>query len=433
LTTVLQDLVSVFRSKVAVIIFGLGKSIIVARYLGPELNGIITALVVYPTLFMTIGSLGVRKSSAFLLGSNQFNEDEIKKGILHVWLLSVVISVVCIYLLIAYSTNETPNQLLTLLAIAPVPFSLLNTYLSGIYLGRNQIREFNQVDWLPSLVIFASTVVFIVLAEFSLYGALAAELLGPLAMNVILFSKLNIRHYLSFRFNPVLIKALLKLGVAYAISLLILNLNYRVDIVMMDWLSSKFEIGIYSKGAVLTQYLWQVPMLLGTIVFARGSRAVDKQAFSLKVCQLLRVSLILIGLGSLVLVVLARPIVLLLFGEPFLPSMNVMIWLMPGVLLLTVFKVLNMDMSSQGKPWFAMRSMVPALIINVLLNFLWLPTYGSIGAAMASTVSYSVGAILFLFHYQKRTQIPFQKIFAFSRTDFSFLSPYVTRLKEFIR
>ncbi|WOK09765.1 polysaccharide biosynthesis C-terminal domain-containing protein [Imperialibacter roseus] len=430
LASVVKDLASVASSKGAMIVFGLGKAMIIARYLGPELNGVITALLVYPTLFMTFGALGVRKSSAFLIGSGQFGEEDVKAGVLQAWLVSTLFSVVSIFILIYYLSNGSHQPLIIFLAIAPVPFSLLNTYLSGIYLGNNQIAEYNKVEWVPTFILFLATVVLVVFAGLSLKGALIAELLAPFLMSVLLISRMRVQKYLSLRINRQLLGSLFSLGMAFAVSLLVINLNYRVDVIIMDWLSNKFEIGIYSKGSVLSQYLWQIPMLLGTIVFARGARATDRRVFSLKVTQLLRISLLIIGSGCVVLALGARLIIMILFGSEFLPSAEVMLWLMPGVLLLTIFKVLNMDMGGQGKPWFALKSMVPALGLNIVLNILLIPRYGAVGAAFTSTLSYSLGGILFLYQYSSATGISIREIFAYSREDFAFLDPYIKKIKN---
>ena len=69
----INDLFSIFRSRVAVIIFGLGGNIITARFLGPQANGIIAALTVYPSLFMTFGSLGIQQSTTYFVGKNKID------------------------------------------------------------------------------------------------------------------------------------------------------------------------------------------------------------------------------------------------------------------------------------------------------------------------------------------------------------------------
>ena len=162
-------------------------------------------------------------------------------------------------------------------------------------------------------------------------------------------------------------------------------------------MSSSFETGIYSKGVSVTEYLWQIPMLLSTVVFARSAVSKDDKAFSIKVAQLLRLSFLAIGLAALVLFLASKFIIVLMYGESFTGSIKVLNTLLPGVLLLTIFKVMNMDLSGQGNPWVSLKAMIPALLINIILNVVFIPKYGAVGAASASTISYSLAAILFIF------------------------------------
>src|SRR5690606_29363917 len=149
----------------------------------------------------------------------------------------------------------------------------------------------------------------------------------------------------------------------------------------------------------ITQYLWQIPMLLGTIVFARSAVSKDEIGFSKKVAQLLRLSFLVIGVASIVLVFFSDIIIIGMFGEEFKESISVLNYLIAGVVLLTIFKVMNMDLAGKGMPWVSLKAMVPALIINIILNILLIPDYGADGAAIASTISYSFAGLVFLHFY----------------------------------
>ena len=98
----LKDVFQIGVSKILMIICGLGTSVISARYLGPENNGIIAALLVYPSLFMSIGSLGIRQSSTYFLGREIYSEDQIKSSIANIWILTSILSLVVCYFLITY-------------------------------------------------------------------------------------------------------------------------------------------------------------------------------------------------------------------------------------------------------------------------------------------------------------------------------------------
>src|SRR5690606_8245646 len=165
--------------------------------------------------------------------------------------------------------------------------------------------------------------------------AMMASVGGPLFMAGILLFRNKFIHAFSFSFDWKIIKAMLSLGIVYAVSLLVINLNYKVDIILLDKLSTPYELGIYSKGSGITQYLWQIPMLLSTIVFARSAVSKNDIKFSCKVAQLLRISIILIGAASLFLFLFSELIIVGMYGEEFRRSIAVLNYLLPGVLILT--------------------------------------------------------------------------------------------------
>lgn len=420
MTKFLRDLSGVGFSKSGVIAFGLMKSIIIARWLGPDLNGTIAALTVYPTLFMTIGSLGVSQATTYYVGRGIFSIDEIKRALIHLCFFSSLLSVLICYFLIRYLGNADSSDFMVFLAVLPIPFSLFITYNSGIFLGKNEIAIYNRVNWLPSFVVLLMTVLLIVILKMKIEAALIATFAGPFFMAMFLLFRNDFIKFITFSFNWVIIKSLVSLGSVYAVALLIINLNYKIDIILLDKMSTSYELGIYSKGSQLMEYLWEIPMLLSSIIFARSANAKSGREFSLKVAQLLRLSILIIGIASLILFFVSDQIILILFGEEFAESSLVQKVLLPGVVLLTIFKVLNMDLAGKGKPWLSLKAMVPALFINLLLNLLLIPSYGSKGAALASSISYSVAAFLFIFIYSRACGISIVKLIGFSREDFNF-------------
>ena len=413
----IKDVSSVGLSKFLIILFKLVNGIIIARKLGPEANGVIAALAVYPSIFMAIGSLGIRQATTYFVGKNLYSDSEIKQSIIYIWMFSCFLSVTISFFLIRNFSSNGGDLLLVIFAVLPIPFSLFNQYSSGIFLGQNRIQSFNKINWIPNLLTLVFTVLLIVLFSFDVSGVLIANIIGVFTVSVIFLVKENFIATVNSKPNLKLIKEMLSLGLIYALALLVINMNYKMDVILLDKLSTNYETGIYTKGANIMQYLWQIPMLLSTIIFARSAVSKNDKAFSYKVSQLLRISLVLIGIGSIILFILSPYLIPLMYGREFQDSSVVLQYLLPGVLFLTFFKVLNMDLAGKGMPWVSLKAMVPALIINIFLNVIWIPELGSQGAALASTISYSVAAILFLIFYSKAVDIPIIELIRYSKED----------------
>jgi len=397
--------------------------------LGPEANGVIATLNVYPSLFMTFGALGIRQSATHFIGKDKYPESSIKNSIAQIWIFSTIICLLFSFFLIRHFVSFGSNILWAILAISPIPFQLFITYNSGIFLGKNRISTYNKINWIPSFVNFCLTIILLCVFQLGINGALIAAISGPLVMFFLLLFRNDFIKSFSLRFDWEIIYSLLSLGIVYAISLLVINLNYKADIIMLDKMSTSYVTGIYSKGVSIVNYLWQIPMMLSTIVFARSAHAKDEKSFSIKVAQLLRVSIIIEGLCSIILIFTAKYIILFLYGEEYFDSIKVLQILLPGVLILTIFKVLNMDLAGKGKPWVSMKAMLPALIINIIMNYLFIPKYGANGAALASTISYSLAAIVFLVLYSKEVKFSIHDIFRYSKADLEVIKGIIIVLR----
>ena len=222
---------------------------------------------------------------------------------------------------------------------------------------------------------------------------------------------------------------MLGLGLIYALALLINNLNYRIDIIFLDYLSSSYETGIYSKAVSLSEYLWQIPAVLYTLIFARSSISKNGRLFSEKIAQLLRLAFPIIFLCALSLYFLAEYLVIFLFGNEFFESILLFKILLPGALFFVVFGILNMDLAGKGKPWVSLIVMIPALLINVILNMIFIPDYGATAAAFASTISYSFAGVFFIFFYSKYVGLNVTEILKFKYSDYTVISKIFKKVK----
>ncbi len=428
MSSFLKDTFRIGISNIVIILSGLTTSIITARYIGPEGNGIIAALLVYPSLFMSFGSLGIRQSTTYFLGKGIYSEEQIKTAITQIWMITSIISIITSFILIRYLSNSGENLTLVILALLPIPFTLFNTYNSGVFLGKNDIKTFNKINWIPGLIALIGTGFFVVLLKLNVAGAMLATAAAPLFMSLLLLFKNKFLKAFKLQYDWQIIKSMLSLGIVYAVSLLVINLNYKMDIILLDELSTPYELGIYSKGSGITQYLWQIPMIFSTIVFARSAISKDGLKFSMQISQLLRLSFIAIGAGSFILYLLSDIVIVGMYGEAFRGSTSVLNYLLPGVLILTIYKVMNMDLAGKGKPWISMKAMTPALVLNIILNILLIPKYGADGAAFSSTISYTMAGLLFLFFYSKEVKIPIKTIITYKKSDFD---PILNILRKF--
>jgi len=425
----IQDSVSVLGNRVFIIIITFATSILLARYLGPEGKGLMTALLVYPTLLVSLAELGIRQSATYLIGKKEYSEQDIISQVLLFLVTSSTIMVFIVAYLFTVLDNPDFTFYMVLMAIFYIPVKLVTSYSQGIFLGRNEINIFNITSRLQPTIDLALIILFVVIFNLSVVGAVLATFAASLVVALYAFRELVRISPIRLHFNWVISKKLISKGIVYAVALFILNLNYKVDIVLLERLGTASEIGQYSISVGIVELIWLLPSTLGVVIFSHSSNAKDPIMFSKGMIKLFRVTFIVSILCGLFLFFASEYIIPLVYGEAFAPSVEMLQILLPGVILMTAFKVLNMDLAGKGKPQISLVAFTPAVTVNIILNILWIPLYGANGAALASTITYSLGSLIFLALYSRISQIPVLEIIKFQASDFNFIQRYVRDLK----
>ena len=88
--------------------------------------------------------------------------------------------------------------------------------------------------------------------------------------------------------------------------------------------------------------------------------------------------------------ILAGPLVTLLFGRSFAPAIPALIWLMPGIVMLSINTIYMNYFASVGMPLITIYSPAVAVILNIVLNIRLIPPLGIVGASIASVAAYGV-------------------------------------------
>ncbi|HEV2473111.1 MAG TPA: polysaccharide biosynthesis C-terminal domain-containing protein, partial [Chthonomonadales bacterium] len=147
--------------------------------------------------------------------------------------------------------------------------------------------------------------------------------------------------------------------------------------------------GEYSVAVQIADQVYLLPTVLGVLLFPRLSAMKDRalrRSRALQASAGIGGSIALIGVAA---VLFARPVILHVFGKPFLPAVPAVAWIMPGTVALSINSILMNYFAAEGMPPITVYSPAAAAILNVVLNIALLPRLGIVGASIASTVAYS--------------------------------------------
>ena len=106
-----------------------------------------------------------------------------------------------------------------------------------------------------------------------------------------------------------------------------------------------------------------------------------------------RVTVTMTGLAALALVPAALVAVYVILPA-FVESLPALFVLLPAVVALSISKILSAYLNGLAHTSFVSFMATSALILNIVMNFVLIPAWGIVGAAAASLISYTFGAVL---------------------------------------
>ncbi len=344
------------------------------RALGPEGRGFFATAVAIGAIGVQLGNLGLHASNTWVVA-----RDRSLLGVLIANSLtaSAVIGglVAAVVLLLAFIWPDwsplQPDHAVA--ALISIPIGLAYLLLQNLLLGTDRIRAYNGLDIgsrnsaprrtratqperYDSVSAYAVAVVLAAAASLVAVSLVAAEGLRLVPSRTLIFehATYGLRAYL-----------------AAMVSFLLL----RVDVLFVQVMRGAEQTGYYSVAVSLTDNILLLPIVVGSLLFvgsrqrstrpANGGWRVRRHGpwrgdVALGVAALSR----------------AEPIVRLLFGEPFMPAVPPLMWLLPGVILMSVNTPLMNYFASVGMPFVVIIGPL-APWHNIVLN-LW-PSFRGLG------------------------------------------------------
>jgi O-antigen/teichoic acid export membrane protein len=382
-----------------------GVTIITSRYLLPTGRGaLILGLLTVTIAGTVLGNLG----TAITYEIGRSSEDP-RPVVAQAVLLSSVLGIMAAAILLPLNLIllEGRYQIVALVALS-LPGILVSQALGGVLLATGRVRFWNVLQILAPAVTLGAMVMFIVLFHWGLTGAVAASILAQVGDSVLvlyrtrdLWRPLRLKSAVDARMWAML-KLGLKLGVINSVSLF----NYRIELLMLEWYRGLNAVGIYSMAMSLAELLWMISTSIAvtTITPAIGKDAAQAKAVLARGVRLafLSAALAAVGLGAV-----ATFAVPAIFGAPFSPAVWPLILLLPGVVAYAPASVVSVYFSMrEGRTKHPLLTSVVSGSLTVVLCIALIPSYGAMGAAVASTLGYFTGIAYYLSAFAREAQLP---------------------------
>jgi len=171
----------------------------------------------------------------------------------------------------------------------------------------------------------------------------------------------------------------------------------RIDVIMLSKMKDMATVGLYASASKLMEICLMLPLafyILNLPVAARGYKGFREsvqQSVEAYTGDLFVLSFFVFGFITF----FARPILGHIFGEPFVAATWVLRILILAFLVHSAEMVLGMSCQAAGYHKFAMHVSSFRALANIVLNFVLIPVWAAVGAALATLLSVSLSFAIF--------------------------------------
>jgi O-antigen/teichoic acid export membrane protein len=188
-------------------------------------------------------------------------------------------------------------------------------------------------------------------------------------------------------------------------------LNYRLDLFILAAFASRADVGRYSLAVSLTMLAWLAPSAIGQVLLPRTARldsdaaagTVAREEADEAVARVIRHTVLLQVPTAIIIAALLLVGVPLIYGSAFHDTIALGFWLLPGVLVVSVAKVVSPVVTGRGYPIYSVYNVLITVPVTLILYFVLIPWLGATGAAIASSASYTLTTVLAMYFYRRVT------------------------------
>ncbi len=381
------------------------------NYLGADQFGMLNYPLVLITFFMAISALGM---DSFV--TRQLLQDPAQKhrilgtafGLRLAAGIAVIPLIFGVYFAIVHLASQPPAAPLSFIAIVSLICIFQSIHIIDNYFQSRAEGKFIMWVHIGGNLLSAAIKLVLILVHAPLIA-----FVWMLALDVLIISLAYVLVYKGrgeklnrWKYHKGTAKTLLKYSWPLAFSALFVSLYMKIDQLMIDAFLGKEALGVYTTGINLSEAWYFVPMAIVTSLFPAIMHARQKNpGHYLKRMHQLYDLMVVLGLSVAIIMTIASPFLYQWFYKPEFQAgaevLTIHIW--AGIFIsLNLANGQYLIAEGHSKVLLA-RSLFGALV-NIALNFWWIPHYGLAGAAYSSVVAYASSAFFVIFVPKTREQ-----------------------------
>lgn len=369
-----------------------------ARYLGPEQFGLYNYALSFVVLFSILSSLGLEHIfTKELLNSPEYENELFGSSFILKLIGAFLLLIISTIIIMLYKPNDSIILYMIVIFATSYLFRALEVikfwFEAHVQSKNSSIVEAVAISlsvFLKTLMILNEVTVGIfalaVLAE-SIFFAIGLVYIYIKAKNNIFLWKvsLNKMKYLIIETWPLMLA-----GALYTI-------YTKVDQIMLGDMLGNESVGLYVAAVNISQGWLFVPVIIGTAFYPAMISAKQKnEKLYYETTQHLLNLLSFLGIFVAVVVMfISEPFIALTFGESYVDSAFILTLHIWGGVFVAMSAISYRYFISEGLQKTSFYRGLVGLVVNIGLNFILIPLYGAIGAAIATVLSLMMSLYIF--------------------------------------
>ncbi|WP_079474765.1 flippase [Marinococcus halophilus] len=390
--------------------------IMVARFLGPDQFGVINYLLAVVNILGPITALGM---VGVLVRDLVRNPEQQNEMLGTSFVLKFIAALICSLALVVFSVFYETDPLLIWFTVV-FSLSLLFKPFENVKLYYESIVKSKYVALSESMVVMTAAVLKIVLvllqAELIYFVIVYAGEVAMMSFGKIIFLRKNDMSLLNWRFRKSLVKPLLARSLPLIFSSMAAAIYMKVDQVMLRFIIDEAAVGVYAVAARMSEIWYFIPIAVVTSVFPAliKLREKDSVRYYRRLQAVFDILFLLAFSLAAVVTFISEPFINIAFGEEYSASaaiLSIHIWA-------GIFAFMRQGLSkwliNENYLKFSLYSQGGGAIINIALNFVLIPLYAGIGAAIATISAFFISTYLVCFFTKKTRPIAFMMTKSFT-------------------
>jgi O-antigen/teichoic acid export membrane protein len=387
---------------------GLFVGIWVARYLGPEQFGLLSYAQSFVFLFTAIATLGLDGIVVRELVKYPKKRGSLLGTAFGLKFIGAILILPILAVAVQLTSNDNYTNLLVFIIASATIFQSFNVI--DFYCQATVQSKYVAFANAATLAISSVVKVALLLNEAPLIAFAAMIVFDSIVLSsglIYFYFKYLKLKLIDLKFSQTIAIELLRDSWPLILSGLVVSVYMKIDQVMIKEIIDLEAVGQYAAAVRISEAWYFIPMVIASSIFPAiiNAKNISNHAYYIRI-QNLYSSIVWVTVVITVPISLFSDwVISFLYGLQYSQAANVLtihalsgVFVSLGVVSGKWYLIENLQMLAFWRTFFGM-------LINVLLNFILIPTFGLIGAAFATLVGQAAAAIIFdVFHKKTRPQ-----------------------------